>query len=129
MAPPPVNGEQQNPLAASWLINNPWYNDNQKLKTYADGLADIVTQEGYTGQAYFSEITRRVRTDFPEEFENPRQTGSNSVESEGQKTGPKNKSAHSYENLDPDSKRNCDEFVAEGLITREDYLKTFEWNK
>jgi len=129
MAPPPVNGDQQHPLAEAWLMNNPWYNENPKLKTYADGLSEIVGQEGYTGQAYFSEITRRVRADFPEEFENPRQSGGNTVEAGSQKTGPKDKSAHTYENLDPDSKRNCDEFVAEGLITREDYLKTFEWNK
>ena len=125
-SPPPNNGE--NPLAAAWLINNDWYNTNIKLRTYADGLADVIERDGYTGNAYFTEITRRVRQDFPEEFENKLQTGSTDVEPGGD-VEVKDKTAHTYENLAPIDKDACDGFVAEGLLTREQYLADYEWDK
>jgi len=122
--PPPSSGE--NPLAQAWLMNNEWYNSNQKLKVYADGLSEAVEREGYTGQAYFSEITRRVQADFPEEFENKNQTKPNGVESGGEIQTVDSK-AHTYENLDTESKAACDRYVKNGLTTVEEYLENIDW--
>jgi len=124
--PPPGNGQQQNPLAEAWLMNNAWYNDNPKLKTYADGLAEVVEREGYSGPAYFTEITRRVHEDFPEEFQNKRQTGANTVE-EGGEIITKDSNAQTYENLDAEGQAACDRFVKSGLTTKEEFCENYDW--
>ena len=124
---PKVNGETElNVLAQAWLLNNSWYNTNNKLQTYADGLAEKVEAEGYRDQAYFTELTRRVQEAFPEEFQNKRQTQSNTVESGGELDTVDSK-ARTYENLPADAKTACDRFVASGLTTKEAYVETYEF--
>jgi len=126
--PPQANGKEgMDMLAQAWILNNSWYNDNPKLHTYADGLAEGVDSEGYTGQAYFSELTRRVQEAFPEEFQNPRQTQSNSVEKGGE-LETVDSDARTFENLPKDAKTACNRFVKSGFTTKEDYIKDYEWD-
>ena len=127
MAPP--NGDS-NPLGNAWLINNDWYSANRKLQIHADGIANEIRSQGYAdgSPAFFAEITRQVRADFPEEFENKRQSGANSVEQSNDISKP-DKTAKVYENLDVDGKAACDSFVAEGLMTKEEYCADYEWNR
>ena len=113
-------------MTQDWVADNPWYNENRKLGAYADGIADQVQRSGYSGQAYFSELTKRVREDFPEEFENPNKARANSVEAGGQLSTEGSKE-HSYESLDAESKAACDGFVKDGFMTQKDYLATYEW--
>jgi hypothetical protein len=108
--------------------DNRWYIENPKLAAYADGLADRIRAEGYDGQAYFSELTKRVKADFPNEFENPARHKANGVEAGGQK-GSTDSKAHTYENLPADAKAACNDFVAQGFTTKEDYLKNYEWDE
>ena len=63
--------DSYNQLAQSWAAQNSWYATNERLGAYADGIADRIIHEGYTGQAYFNELTRRTKEAFPEEFKNP----------------------------------------------------------
>lgn len=115
------------PLAQAWLMNNDWYNTNRKLQTYADGLAEQIVNEGYTGSAYYSELSRRVKNEFPEEFQNKRQERSNAVETGGElETESK---AQTYENLPPESKAACDRFVKSGVTTIEDYVANYDWDE
>ena len=37
------------------------------------------------------------------------------------------KGKKSYENLPSEAKAACDKFVKQGLMTREEYVKEFEW--
>lgn len=122
---PLSNGLDQ--LAAQWLTNNQWYNTNENLRIYADGLASVVSNEGYRDQAYYKELTRRVKDQFPQEFENPNQDKSTSVEQGGQIDTPASKSAKTYDNLPKDAKASCDRFVANGLMSKKDYVSAYEW--
>jgi hypothetical protein len=115
-----------NQLSQQWVGENPWYNTNRKLGRYADGIAEEVVAEGFTGQAYFSELTRRVKEDFPEEFKNPNKSKANVTEEVGQRSTTNSK-AHTYENLPADAKRACDDFVKQGFMTREDYVNQYEY--
>ena len=124
--PEPTNGQDIDPLGQAWLLNNDWYNTNQKLQTYADGLAEQIIHQGYTGPAYYTELSRRVKESFPGEFENKRQV-TQSVETGGT-LETEGVSAHTYESLPPDAKAACDRFVSSGLTTKEDYVGTYEWD-
>jgi hypothetical protein len=114
-----------NRMAEAWVDANPWYRDNPKLGPYADGIAERVQAEGYSGKAYFEELTKRVKSAFPEEFENPNRKKPNGVDEGGDKGG-ENKS-RAYDALPADAKKACDEFVAGGFMTRKEYLAQYEW--
>ena len=124
--PAPTNGQELDPLGEAWLLNNEWYNTNPKLHTYADGLAEQIIRSGYTGPAYYKELTRRVKEDHPEEFQNKRKARSNTVEAGGELKTTDSK-AHTYENLDAESKAACDRFIKSGLCSKEDYVANYEW--
>ena len=123
------DGESQwNTLSHQWAVDNPWYGENQKLATFADGLYDRITSSGFAGPAFFSELTRRVKEAFPEDFKNPNRSNANAVEDGGER-GKTNSKKHSYDNLDATAKRACDEFEKQGFMTREDYVKNYEWEE
>lgn len=87
MNPPPSptnGGNQPNPLFDAWLINNDWYNTDPTLKAIADGIEGQIANDGYSGPAYYSEVTRRVKEMSPDSFGNKRQAGSTSVEPGGE---------------------------------------------
>jgi hypothetical protein len=114
-------------LAQEWLADNSWYKENKKLRIYTEGLYEEVLNEGYRGKAYYNELTRRVEEAFPEEFKNPKKRGSNTVESGGP-SDTNNQQAHTYENLPKDAQAACDRYVKNGLTTKEDYVKNYDWD-
>jgi hypothetical protein len=97
------------------------------LQIYADGISERIVQEGYVGQAYFKELTNRVKARFPDKFENKRRTSANNVEVGGELETQVSE-AHTYENLPADAKAACDRFVANGLTTKEQYVESYEWD-
>ena len=130
-APEPRNngGNQLDPLQQAFLLNNEWYNTNEKLATYADGVAEQVINSGYTGPAYYSELTRRVKDAFPEEFQNKRQTQANTVESGGELETKGSEIERSYANLPADAKKACDGFVKDGFTTQDEYVANYEFDE
>jgi hypothetical protein len=126
--PPRPNGQDLDPLAQAWLLNNDWYNTNTKLQIFADGLSEQIAQQGYSGPAYYSELTRRVREEFPEEFQNKRKAHANTVE-QGGELDTENPLPRTYDNLPPDAKAACDRFVKGGFTTKEDYVANYEWDE
>ena len=116
-----------NNMAQSWARDNQWYSENHKLAVYADGLSDQIRQEGYNGQAYFSELTRRVQEDFPEEFSNPNKNKPASVEGGGPVSEASKE--RSYANLPDDAKAACNDFVKQGFMTKEAYVATYEFDE
>jgi len=116
-----------NDLANAWVAENKWYTTNEKLGAFADGIAERVQAAGYVGQAYFSELTRRVKEAFPEEFKNPARSQPSAVESDTvrESDDPKPKS---YQSLPADAKAQCDKFVKNiPGFTREQFLAEYDW--
>ncbi len=114
-------------MTQEWIGDNKWYQDNPKLAAYADGVSDRIRAQGYTGNAYFSELTANVMETFPDEFEAPKKAAASAVESPGQLSTPVSSKDRTYDNLDPTSKAACDDFVKQGFMTQDDYLSTYEW--
>jgi len=123
-----ANAQAWDKLATQWVSENQWYNTNPTLATFADGLQERVVAEGYNGQAYFTELTRRVKEAFPDDFKNPNRSNANSVEDGGQISTGDSKE-HTYANLPADAKKACDGFVKEGFMTREDYVAEYEFEE
>lgn len=123
---PTDDAQAWNQMAQEWASENRWYGENRKLARYADGISDEIKAEGYYGKSYFKELTRRVKEDFPDEFTNPKKSAPTGVEDGGEK-GTSDSKARSYANLPADAKRACDDFVKQGFMTKEDYVKQFEF--
>jgi len=113
-------------LVDKFVSENSWYTSNEKLAGYADGIAERVASAGYTGEAYFNELARRVKETFPEEFENPNRT-KQTVESGGdrEERDPKPKS---WNALPKEAKAQCEKFMRDiPGFKKEDYLANYDW--
>lgn len=117
--------QQLDPLAQSWLNDNAWYQQNQKLTVYADGLADMLVAQGYTGKAYFDELTKQVKETFPEDFGNKNRNKPNTVESghEAVDTGGK-----TFDKLPKEAKDAFQQFKRDiPGFTKEQFLEQYDW--
>ena len=117
-----------NRMAEQWANENKWYATNERLGAFADGIAERVINEGYTGQAYFNELTRRTKEAFPEEFENPNKKKPGTVESGGDK-GVKDSKSRNWSNLPADAKAQAERFIKDiPGYTKEQYLEQYDWD-
>ena len=113
----------------SWAQKTGWYGTNRQLTAAADGLVGRVRAENPSlqGLEFLQKVEGAVRDLFPEKF----RTRSSVVDGAGTGGGggptvPANK--RSYENLPAAAKAQCDIFVKQKLLTREQYVKDFDWS-
>ena len=119
--------DQYSQLAQTWAAQNPWYATDERLSAYADGIADRIIHEGYTGQAYFNELTRRTKEAHPEDFKNPNRDKAGTVESGGAKE-VKDSQAKTWANLPKEAKDAAKRFEKDiPGYTRDEYVNTYEW--
>lgn len=115
-------------VTEKWLSENEWYRTDPVLATFADGAADRIRSQGYAGQAYFNELTRMVKETFPEKFGNPNRNRASSV-GEGSPDIDIEVKPKTYEALPKEAKQACDNFVAQGFMTKEDYVNEYDWDE
>lgn len=129
--PPAPDGDDStpeiDPIGQRWLDQNNWYGKDPTLSTFADGAADRLRAQGFAGQAYFDELTRMVEEAFPEKFKNPNRNKPSEINDDGSPGSGTSPKKRSYNSLPADAKKACDEFVEMGIMTREDYIKEYDW--
>jgi hypothetical protein len=114
------------PLAEKWLSSNPWYASNDRLGAFADGIADRLRARGFTGQAYFDELTRQVHEAFPNEFENRNRKRASGVESGGEKASVSN--TKTFDSLPSDAKAAYQQFKRDiPGFTKEQFVEQYDW--
>lgn len=118
------------PAFKDWHAKNDWYLDDVKLTAYAESIAPAIARKGgYNGTeaAYYEAITEEVKAEFPDRFENPNRKKAAAVESSGG-AAPRKK-GRSYTDLPPEAKAQCDKYVKQGLLTKEQYVKDYDWSE
>ncbi len=113
-----------------WAKSNTWYVTDPELKA----VAELYGQEinAFTpelkGRAFLDEITKQIKENFPEKFENKnRQLGTVGTSSDGRVPGGlKNK--RGYNELPAEAKAACDKFVKQKLMTQAEYLAEYQWD-
>lgn len=116
------------PEFQAWLEDNPWYGKDMPLTAACNAIAQEVFDEGYAGKAQAKEVDLRLREQFPGKFAkptNPHRNGSAAVEAGGNARRPAGKT---YADLPADAKQMCDDFVRDKILTREQYVKTYDWS-
>ena len=72
---------QVDPKAKAWAEENPWFGENEEMTMLAMGLDKKLKQEGFDPRSdeYYTEINKRIRKRFPEEFEEEKTSSANRV--------------------------------------------------
>lgn len=123
----PINTQGIDPLAKTWLESNPWYETNAKLAAYADGIADRLVAQGYTGKAYFDELTNEVKETFPDDFGNKKRSKPNSVEAGTEAVV--NSDEHTFDNLPKEAKDAFKDFSRDiPGFTKEQFVEQYDWD-
>lgn len=117
-------------LFENWKQDSAWYEKDDVLTTYSQGVADKIAAERPElkgTQGFLDEIDKRVREAFPDKFGNTNRQSPAAVEAGGRAPARRPRGTRSYENLPPDAKAACDKFVRQGFVTREQYVQDYEW--
>lgn len=118
--------QQLDPMAEQWLSNNQWYTQNFELGAYADGLADRLRDMGYSGQAYYDELTKRVKERFPDEFGNKNRQRASSVETGG--APDVDSKSRTFDNLPDEAKKAYERFKRDVPgFTKKQYVEQYDW--
>lgn len=115
---------------AEWKAANTWFDGNQPgnraMTTYALDLDAELRERSPTlsAKARLAEVTKGVKAEFPERFTNPAREAAAAVEGA---SGARRSTGREYSNLPPEAKAFCDKIVKQGTMTREAYVKAYQW--
>ncbi len=123
-------GPEEDPAFKSWSAENSWYDNDMVLAGFADNTAAPFiarTRPDLRGRAFFDAVTEAVKERFPDKFTNTRRAKPSAVEGAGEVAEPKKTGKKTYADLPPEARAACDRFVAQGLVTKDQYVKDYEW--
>jgi hypothetical protein len=112
---------------ATWQDDNPWFGKDKPLTAATVAISNEAEAEGFTGKALAKEVDRRLREDFPSKFakaENPNRRNASAVEGP---SGARRTTGKTYADLPADARQMCDELVRDKILTREQYVKTYNF--
>jgi len=125
------------PEIQNWFDANPWYQSDKKMQAYADHIADFIKRETeldtgapLLGTPLLERVRQEVERKFPDKFSNPNRQRPGAVGSAGGNLtdhagGKKGKSFH---DLPREAQVTCNNWVSQGLGTKEEYLKFYDWS-
>lgn len=117
---PPVTVQEPPAELVAWKQENDWYQRDDVMTTYADGLGQKLLSEGKPPSQILKEVERKVRENFPEKFRNPNKDTAPEVVSSGRRAT----AASGGFRLTADEERILTTMIKAGApITREDYIK------
>lgn len=128
-ATPPQQENKPDPVLQSWLDKNDWFGVDARTTGIANGLGEALRREdpSLQGQAFLDKLDQELAAVLPDKFgkkkvANPMDVGSGT-------TGRPTKSKRSYDSLPTDAKAACDRFVKQGLMTKEQYIESYDWSE
>lgn len=115
------------PEAQAWMVENPWYTTDRRLKAIADGLSDELAAEqpNLKGRPFLDELAKRVKEEVPQKFSTPRVAST-----QGNQGSPAVKAKErTYDALPAEARAACDRFVKTiPGFTKEAYVASYDWS-
>jgi DNA repair exonuclease SbcCD ATPase subunit len=128
---PEAATNQPDPNLTEWLSHNEWFGQDLRTTGIANGLAEAIRKEnpGLQGKAFLDKLDEELEATLPAKFgkkkvANPMDGGIPTGTS-----GRPSKSKRSYDSLPGDAKAACDRFVKQGLMTKEQYIESYDWSE
>jgi hypothetical protein len=116
------------PGLQEWMDRNEWFGKDKRMTPIANGIGESIRMDfpDLKGKAFLDKLDEVLAEEFPAKF--GRSSRGSPVESGSGRQGRGNIIAQSYENQPSDAKAACDKFVKQKLMTREDYVKAYDWS-
>jgi len=116
------------PVLADWKADNAWYSRDPVMRAAAVAIADQLVSEGVIDPArQLAEVTKRIKAEFPQKFENPNRRAAPAVEGGGQAA---RRTGRTWGDLPREAQIMADEFVRDiPGFTREKYVKGYDWEQ
>lgn len=117
------------PELQSWLDGNTWFGQDKRMTSIANGIGDSIRLEFpmLKGKAFLDKLDEVLAEEFPNKFGEKKSPASR-VESGSGRQGRGGSNAQSYDNLPADAKAACDKFVKQKLMTKEEYVASYDWS-
>lgn len=121
------------PTLQVWLDRNTWFGVDKRMTGIVNGIGESLRLEFPTlkGQPFLEKLDEVLQEEFPNKFGKtaPKKGASGSpVESGSGRQGRGSSNAQSYDNLPSDAKAACDKFVKQKLMSREEYVSSYDWS-
>lgn len=112
-----------------WAKSNTWYVSDPELKAIAELYGQEINAQypEKKGKIFLDEITKLVKENYPEKFQNPARS-MGMVDSSSDGRSPSVSKKRGYNNLPPEAKAACDKFVKQKLMTVEQYVSEYQWD-
>jgi hypothetical protein len=118
------------PGLQAWLNTNSWFGQDKRMTAVANGIGESIRLEFpmLKGQAFLDKLDEVLAEELPNKFGNKKQSPTSRVESGSGRQSRGGSNAQSYDNLPADAKAACDKFVKQKLMTREEYVQSYDWS-
>jgi hypothetical protein len=126
---PVVEAPQEDRTAEmnSWKQRNDWYEKDEDMTAYADGVGNKLLRSGKDPTDILAEVSKRTRAAFPHKFRNPNKDTAPKVESG---SSGKNRGGSETSGLTAGEIQIMEQLIRSGApITREAYIKDLKKSK
>lgn len=123
--------QQVDPALKNWLdSNSTWFGVNRRATALANAIAEDVKDNnpGLSGVAFLEKLDEALADDEDMAKLLGKQKRPSPVGGGSSNQGRPASVKKSYENLPEDAKRACDKFVAQKLMSREEYVSSYDWD-
>lgn len=117
----------ENPVFKQWHADgNDWYLSDPAMTRYANAFAAENQNPGIPYVQWLNMVKEEVKNAFPHKFENPNRAKAAAVDGGAQRgANPGRPKAKGYNDLPADARIQCDKFVTQGLLSKEQYIKDY----
>jgi hypothetical protein len=118
------------PSLQAWLGENEWFGKDRRMTSIANGIGESLRLEfpDLKGQEFLDKLNTVLAEEFPARFGKTSSPRSPVESGSGSRGGGSKGAAKSYENLPAEAKAACDRYVKQKLLTREQYVDSFDWS-
>ena len=126
---PEITAPTVEPELQAWLDGNNWFGTDKRMTSIANGIGESLRLEFplLKGKAFLEKLDEVLAEEFPNKF-GKKQSPASRVESGSGRQGRGGSNAQSYDNLPADAKAACDKFVKQKLMTKEEYVASYDWS-
>lgn len=125
--------EDMKAIVSEWIKSNPWYEDDDEMADYAMRIDTRLRNlhPDKDPREHLELVTEKVKLKFSDRFDNGNNNNKSRRNAVATVEGGDNfatvnvSGKKGYANLPPDAKSQCDKFVADKLLTREQYVKDY----
>jgi hypothetical protein len=118
------------PSLQVWLDRNTWFGQDKRMTGMVNGIGESLRLEfpSLKGQPFLDKLDEVLSEEFPGKFGKSKSSPRSPVESGSGRASRGSSGSRSYDNLPPDAKTACDKFVKQKLMTKDEYVTSYDWS-